>query len=145
MRPAPIPISPLSERTVIDLKASDLRTFVPSRDFSLSRDFYLALGCELEWSDENLALFVLSGRRFYLQRYYVKEWAENCMLHVSVQDATACFDQITELVDSNRFPGIRVAAPKDEPYGALVTYVWDPSSVLLHLAQWTGPSAEGTR
>jgi hypothetical protein len=29
-----------------------------------------------------------------------------------------------------------VAAPKQEPYGACVTYVWDPSGVLLHLAQW---------
>ena len=26
-----------------------------------------------------------------------------------------------------------------EPYGALVTYVWDPSGVLLHLAQWDAP------
>ena len=124
---------------MIDLKAIDLRTFLPSRDFALSRDFYLALGCQLEWSDENLALFVLSGSRFYLQGYYSKEWAENCMLHVSVQDATACFQQITELLSSGHFPGARVAAPKEEPYGARVTYVWDPSGVLLHLAQWLEP------
>jgi len=125
---------------VIDLQASDFRTFIPSQDFGMSKDFYLALGCELEWSDENLALFALAGRRFYLQRYYAKEWAENCMLHVSVQDATGCFSKLTELVDSGRFPSMRVAPPRDEPYGALVTYVWDPSGVLLHLAQWTGPN-----
>ena len=126
---------------MIDLQASDLRTFIPSKDFVLSKDFYSALGCELEWSDDNLALFALAGRRFYLQRYYAKEWAENCMLHVSVQDATDCFEKITELVDSGRFPGLRVASPKEEPYGALVTYVWDPSGVLLHLAQWAGPDS----
>ena len=125
---------------MIDLQASDLRTFVPAQDFEVSKDFYLALGCDLEWSDDTLALFALGDRRFYLQRYYVKEWAENCMLHVSVRDAADCFDKIKVLVDSGRFFGGRVAPPKAEPYGALVTYVWDPSGVLLHLAQWTGPN-----
>lgn len=121
---------------MIDLYAHDLRTFVPSKDFALSKEFYSALGCELEWADESLALFHLAGSRFYLQAYYVKEWAENCMLHISVKDAAACFAQIRELVDSGRFPSARVAPPKQEPYGALVTYTWDPSGVLLHLAQW---------
>ncbi|SDW61642.1 hypothetical protein SAMN05216309_1484 [Nitrosomonas europaea] len=124
------------ENSVINLHASDLRTFIPSRDFVLSRDFYSALGCELEWSDDNLALFNLAGSRFYLQRYYVKEWAENSMLHISVQDAANCFTDITGLIESGRFPSVRVAPPKRESYGALVTYVWDPSGVLLHLTQW---------
>ena len=121
---------------MLDLSATEVRHFVPARDFAVSKEFYLALGWTLEWSDESLALLALAGQRFYLQRYYVKEWAENTMLHVTVRDARSCFVQIRELVDTNRFPGVRVAAPKDEPYGALVTYVWDPSGVLLHLAQW---------
>lgn len=121
---------------MIDLQASDLRTFVPALDFEVSKDFYLALGCDLDWSDENMALFNLAGSRFYLQRYYVKEWAENSMLHISVQDAARCYSEIAGLIDSGRFPSARVAAPKQEAYGAVVTYVWDPSGVLLHLVQW---------
>lgn len=27
----------------------------------------------------------------------------------------------------------------NEPYGALVTYAWDPSGVLIDLAQWPRP------
>lgn len=123
---------------MINLHASEIRPFVPSLDFALSKDFYLALGCELEWSDENMALLNLGGSRFYLQRYYVKEWAENSMLHVSVPDAAHCFAVITDLMASGRFPSARVAPPRHEPYGAWVTYVWDPSGVLLHLAQWDG-------
>jgi hypothetical protein len=122
-----------------DLHAHEIRTFVPSRDYALSKEFYSALGCELEWADEGLALFRLGNSRFYLQAYYVKEWAENCMLHISVKDAAACHAQIQELVDSGRFPSARAVPPKREPYGALVTYVWDPSGVLLHLAQWDRP------
>jgi hypothetical protein len=124
----------------MELGVSELRTFLPAKDFELSKDFYLSIGCTLEWSDENLALFEIAGQHFYLQRYYVKEWAENSMLYVVVEDADSCFKQLTELLDSPRFPGARVASPKVESYGAIVTYLWDPSGVLLHLAQWPGPN-----
>jgi len=124
-------------RGMLDLKISDLKPFVPARDFELSKAFYEALGWAVRWSDDTLALMEQGDRRFYLQRYYVKEWAENSMLHLTVEDAAACHRQIGELLRSGRFPGVRVAPPKQEPYGALVTYVWDPAGVLLHLAQWT--------
>lgn len=121
---------------MVDLRASDFRPFLPSQNFDLSKQFYSALGCKLEWSDENLALFNLAGSRFYLQHYYSKEWADNCMLHISVENAANCYSEIAEVLKSGRFPGARVAPPKQEPYGAMVTYVWDPVGTLLHLAQW---------
>lgn len=121
---------------MINLQATDVRTFLPSQDFALSQAFYAALGCEREWSDDTLALFKLGPSRFYLQRGYAKEWAENTMLHVSVQDAAACFSAIRALLDTGNYPGARAAPPRAEPYGARVTYAWDPAGVLLHLAQW---------
>lgn len=88
-------------------------------------------------SDGNLALLEMANQRFYLQRYHVKDWAENSMLHITVADARACARQIAELLATGRFPGARVSEPKHEAYGgALVTYLWDPAGVLLHLAQW---------
>lgn len=121
---------------MITLQASDIRPFLPAKDFEISRDFYVALGFAVKWTDDNMALLESGQHRFYLQRYYVKEWADNSMLHISVADAHACFLQITDLLAEGRFPGARVAQPKQEDYGALVTYVWDPAGVLLHLAQW---------
>ena len=108
-----------------------------SADLPRAAAFYAALGCKMGYCDDKLALFELGGHHFYLQAYYLKEWAENSMLHVTVQDAQACHDKIAPLVASGRFGDARVAPPRPEPYGALVTYVWDPSGVLLHLAQWT--------
>ncbi len=122
---------------MIDLRASDVRPFLPARDFALSKDFYTALGWTLDWCDAQLALLRIGTHCFYLQNYYAREWAENCMLHVSVEDAQACYTQIQTAIETGRFPETRVTAPKQEPYGALVTYVWDPSGVLLHMAQWT--------
>jgi predicted lactoylglutathione lyase len=119
------------------MKVTDVRPFVPSKDFELSKEFYAALGWSVKPLDDSLALLENGDHRFYLQRYYLKEFAENMMLHVTVADARACAKQIQELLASGRFPGARVSQPKQEPYGALVTYVWDPAGVLLHLAQWT--------
>ena len=121
---------------MIDLQVSDIRTFIPSSDFELSKDFYGALGFEVDAIDVNLALLSVGDQAFYLQRYYVKDWAENSMLFLTVADAQACFEQIDALLSGGRFPGARVAAPKREAYGAVVTYMWDPAGVLLHLAQW---------
>jgi len=33
------------------------------------------------------------------------------------------------------YPGARVEGPRDESWGFRVTYVWDPSGVLLHFAE----------
>lgn len=122
---------------MVDLKLSDVRPFVPAKDFAISQAFYQALGWTTEYLDEQLALMVNGDHRFYLQRYYQKDWAENSMLHLSVADARACHDQIAAALASGAFADARVAPPKQEAYGALVTYVWDPAGVLLHLAQWT--------
>ena len=120
---------------MIDLRAHDVRSFLPAQDFALSKAFYTALGCTLEWSDDGLALFQLGGTRFYLQRYYVKDWADNCMLHISVQDAAQCFADVSQLIGTGRFPGARVAAPKQEPYGACVTYVCNVQGLLRYKSQ----------
>ncbi|MES2321330.1 MAG: hypothetical protein V4633_03610 [Pseudomonadota bacterium] len=124
---------------MIDLQISDVRTFLPAKDFELSKAFYAALGFSIAWSDDNMALLENANQRFYLQRYYVKDWADNSMLHISVADAESCYRQIAALLADDKFPGARVSAPKQEDYGALLSYVWDPSGVLLHLAQWTRP------
>lgn len=120
-----------------DLSITDIRFFVPAQDFAVSKAFYIELGWSELWSDANLALLEIGGRRFYLQNYYAKEFAENCMIHLSVADAAAWHARMSALIATGRFPGVRVSSPKQEAYGALVTYAWDPAGVLLHFAQWT--------
>ena len=120
----------------LDLRVSDVRPFVGAADFSLSKAFYVALGWQVEYEDDGLALLANAGHRFYLQDHFAREWVENTMLHVTVADAAAAHARVSVLLDTGRFPGARVAAPRREAYGALVTFVWDPAGVLLHLAQW---------
>ena len=121
------------------LSITDVKPFIGSFDFDASRDFYVALGWQLNWEQESLAELELGDCRFFLQRYYQKEWCNNTMLHVTVDDAQAWYEHARAAIESRSFLGSpgepRAAAPKREDYGALVTYVWDPSGVLLHFAQ----------
>lgn len=119
------------------LKASDLRPFIPARDFALSKAFYSSLGWETRDVAYGLALVRLEDRQhFYIQDYYAKEVAENCMLHATVEDAQAWHKHVASVLRGGRFADARVQPPKFQPYGALVTFVHDPSGVLLHLCQW---------
>jgi hypothetical protein len=116
----------------------DVRTFVPAKEFALSKAFYEGLGWTAIWTDgQGLALMELAGHRFMLQNYYVQEWAENFMLTIVVADAAAWYERATGVVAAGDVGDARVAEPKHEDWGAIVTYVWDPCGVLLHFTQFS--------
>ncbi|MEM7536570.1 MAG: VOC family protein [Chloroflexota bacterium] len=122
---------------MMSLAVKDVKVFVPAKNFTQSRQFYKALGWQENWvaDDGGLAELELAGNRFYLQNYYQQEWADNFMFHVRVEDATAWYEHVKQLVADGDYEGVRVSKPNQEGYGSLVTYVWDPSGVLLHFAQ----------
>jgi hypothetical protein len=43
----------------------------------------------------------------------------------------------SSVIGTGRYLDAKVNPPTPQAYGALVTHLWDPSGVLLHLAQWT--------
>lgn len=122
----------------MNLKASDLRPFIPAKDFAVCKRFYSELGWNTKDVGDGLALVQLGDEQhFYIQDYYVKDFAENCMLHLIVEDAQAWYQHVSAILKRDASSGARVQPPKLQPYGAIVTFVHDPSGVLLHLCQWT--------
>jgi hypothetical protein len=118
-----------------NLAASDVKVFVPAKNFRISLEFYQALGWKVNFENEELAELELAGHRFYLQNHYKRAWANNFMLHVLVEDAQAWYEQVSEIVEDKKYAPARARAPKEQDYGALVSFVWDPSGVLIHFAQ----------
>ena len=119
-----------------NLRASDLRPFIPAKNFAVSKQFYASLGWSVKDLDDKLALVEFGDQHFYIQNYYIQDVAENCMLHITVADAAAWHQHVEAVLCDGRFPGARVQAPRLQPYGALVTFVHDTSGVLLHFCQW---------
>lgn len=119
-------------------KAKDVKPFVPASNFSESLAFYQALGWEVNFKtdDDGLAELELAGCRFYLQNYYNKDWADNFMLHITVEDAKAWWEHASKVIKTGHYNDARLKEPEEQAYGAWVTFVWDLSGVLLHFAEY---------
>jgi len=110
------------------------RPFVPAKDFDLSKRFYETLGFK-KVLDGEVAIFNAGSGGFILQRYYQKDWAENFMMQLMVDDVDAWWAQIQALDLTGQF-GVRPPrAPAMQPWGLRVAYLTDPSGVLWHVAQ----------
>lgn len=119
---------------VTNLSITDLKIYVPAKDFDESKAFYRDLGFELTEAWGGNVDCRLGNALFRLQNYYAKQWAENFMMQFGVADARAWYDHVKSIVDSGRYKNIRVSEP-EEVDGAVITHVWDPCGVLLIFIQ----------
>lgn len=87
----------------------EIKAFVPARDFELSKRFYVDLGFELESLSDDLAYFHAGGCSFLLQRFYVREHADNFMMHLLVEDVEAWWSHVEsqQLASDTEFVLIR--------------------------------------
>jgi hypothetical protein len=110
------------------------RPFLPSLDFDLSKRFYEALGFP-KLLDGEVAIIGAGSGGFILQRHYNKEWAENFMMQLMVDDLDAWWSHIGSLDLPGKF-GVRPPrAPAMQPWGLRVAFLADPCGVLWHVAQ----------
>ena len=111
--------------------AVSLRPFIGSKDFDVSRGFYHDLGFEETVIDNNMSVFKTGAIAFYLQRYYAKEWIENTMLFLEVEDVDRYFDELKALDLPARYPGVKLTPIRTEAWGR-ECFLHDPAGVLWH-------------
>jgi hypothetical protein len=124
-----------------DIRA--FRPFLPAKEYQTSLRFYEAIGFEAYPLGGTLAELSLGPHAFLLQGYYVKEWAENVVMHVLVNDLGAWWRHIESLDLAGQFGVSAPVAPRDEPWGLTVGYVFHPSGVLWHFAEATKQASSG--
>jgi hypothetical protein len=112
-----------------------LRPFVPARDFDLSKRFYEALGFDTTHTDKDIAILKLGSFSFILQNFYVKEFAENCMVQLLVRDAEAWWRDTDPAKLVTPFSVKPPKAPAMQNWGLKVGFIFDPSGVLWHIAE----------
>jgi len=110
------------------------RPFVPARDFDRSKRFYETLGFE-KLVDGEVAIFRVGSSAFILQRYDQKEFAENFMMQLMVDDLDAWWMHISALDLARQFGVQAPKAPAMQPWGLRVAYLYDPNGVLWHVAE----------
>ena len=117
-----------------NMSTVEIKAFVPSKDFELSKRFYADLGFEMAWSSDDLAYFHAGGSSFLLQRFYVREHAKCFMMHLLVEDVEAWWRHVSSQQLGQKY-GVRVIPPGDRPWGIRDFTVDDPTGVLWRIGQ----------
>ena len=112
-----------------NLTTIELKAFVPSKDFDLSKRFYSDLGFELAWSSNDLAYFRHGQSSFLLQNFYNPEHAANFMMHLLVEDADAWWSHVGAQGIAAKY-GVKAEPPEDRPWGLRDFILVDPTGVL---------------
>lgn len=92
------------------------RPFLPAKEFETSLRFYKAIGFHAYPLGESLAELSLGTHAFLLQGCYVKEWAENTVMHVLVEDVDVWWRHLDSLALNRQFG---VSSPAAPPGGTL--------------------------
>ncbi|KEI72153.1 VOC family protein [Endozoicomonas elysicola] len=115
-------------------KSIDLKAFVPSKDYDESKAFYRDVGFSIA-SDSQGVAFVHDGAcSFLLQYFYVKELAENLVMHFQVENVDAWHKRRVDNGISEKY-SIQISEPTDQPWQMRDFTFHDPSGVLWRVGQ----------
>lgn len=110
-----------------------IRTFIGAKDFEESRNFYKDLGfTELNLS-ENMSVFKVDEKlSFYLQKAYVKDWVDNSMLFLEVDNIDEYLSEIKSKNLIEKYPKVRLSEIVENDWGKEF-FLHDPSGILWHI------------
>ncbi|RNA62316.1 glyoxalase [Chryseobacterium nematophagum] len=112
-----------------------IRPFIGAENFDISRSFYQDLGFEEVILDGNLSLFKRQDIAFYLQRAYVKDWIDNTMIFIEVENVDTFWDELFSLNITEKYNTVRLVPVRNLDWGK-ECFVHDPSGVLWHFGEF---------
>src|ERR671921_201242 len=93
--------------------AKSIRTFIGAKNHEESRAFYRDLGFEEAVISQGFSYFKCCDTLgFYLQDYYVKEWVNNSMIFLEVEDVEQYYDDLQKLDLHNKYENVKLIAIK---------------------------------
>ncbi len=119
-----------------NLRVTEIKAFVPAKDFELSQQFYQDLGFTMASAGDGVAYFHFEHVSFLLQDYCVESLAENFMMHILVEDVAAWWDHVQASGVVPRY-GVRCTDVEAQPWDMLDFCLFDPSGVLWRIGQNT--------
>ncbi len=112
-----------------------IRPFIGAQNFETSRRFYRDLGFEEVVIAANMSVFKTGELAFYLQDAYVKDWVDNTMLFLEVDDVQRYYNELLAKDLPGKYPGVRLMPIRTEAWGR-ECFLIDPSGVLWHIGEF---------
>ena len=112
--------------------ATSIRAFIGALNFQISRQFYTELGFEESIISPTMSYFrIAENLGFYLQDYYVKDWIDNLMLFLEVEDVDHYWNALQNLELHKKYENVRLTRIQENDWGR-ECFLHDPSGVLWH-------------
>lgn len=112
-----------------------IRPFIGAQDFKLCRSFYRDLGFKESVISADMSVFTVQQFSFYLQNAYVKDWVDNTMLFLEVDDVKRYYQELQELKLTEKYEGVRLSPIRVHDWGR-ECFLHDPSGILWHFGQF---------
>jgi catechol 2,3-dioxygenase-like lactoylglutathione lyase family enzyme len=116
-------------------KTKSIRPFIGAKDFKLSRSFYRDLGFKETTLGNNMSVFQIEELSFYLQDAYVKDWIDNSMIFLEVEDVNRFWNGLLEQELTTKYKDVKLVPIKVLDWGK-ECFIHDPSGVLWHIGEF---------
>ncbi len=117
------------------INAVSIRPFIGAKDFNASRRFYSDIGFQENILMPNLSVFHNGKISFYLQDYYAKEWVDNTMVFVEVENVDSFWEELNSLDLPAKYSTVKLVPIKRLDWGS-ECFVHDPSGILWHFGEF---------
>lgn len=112
-----------------------IRPFIGSKDFNISRYFYTDLGFKETVLAPDFSVFHSGELSFYLQAYYVKDWINNTMVFMEVDDVERFYNELLALDLPSKYKNVKIKPVSHLDWGS-ECFVHDPSGILWHFGEF---------
>ncbi|WP_179006817.1 glyoxalase [Winogradskyella forsetii] len=114
------------------LKPKSIRPFIGAKDYAISRQFYQDLGFEEVVVSPNMSVFRTGEFAFYLQDAYVKDWVDNTMVFLEVDNVENHLENLKKSGITEKYDTLRCSEVVYNDWGNEF-FLHDPSGVLWHI------------
>lgn len=121
---------------MMEHKTISIRPFIGAENFEVSRGFYRDLGFAETVLFHNMSVFKTGTVAFYLQDAYVKDWIDNTMVFLEVEDIDSFWKQLQALGLPAKYKGVSLVPIRNEAWGREF-FLHDPSGILWHIGAFT--------
>jgi hypothetical protein len=116
-------------------KPVSIRPFVGAKDFALSRAFYRDIGYKEFEITPDMCYFKIGDLGFYLQDAYVKDWIDNTMMFLEVDDVDRYWSELSALDLPSKYTNVKLTPIRNDYWGR-ECFLHDPSGILWHFGQF---------
>ena len=115
----------------MQFKIKSIRPFLGSKNYTESRLFYKDLGFNESILSSNMSYFSTANFGFYLQDAYVKDWVDNTMVFMEVEDVEEFWESLKGLHLNEKYPTAKLVPIRHLDWGK-ECFLHDPSGILWH-------------